>query len=442
MSLDRLVERLAQIRNRIPQVRGRDAIATRHSLVFPFLEAFGYDIWDPGEVCLNLDTKPHGEPGQQVNIVLKEQGVPLICFDVKAIGTALDAHVEPLARYFKSSKTVSLAVLTDGVEYRFFTDSDKIHQIDKRPFLILHMEDLDLPKDVLKRFHKAFYSPEAIRDFARMHIVQQDENQAVAITYPIPELKPPRCLCVSSEHREILPDLAALLRKEAARVFGEPMRGVWLQPNSFKWRDNRKNKKHPSFPPCNRAYPLDILISRTFRNILLFEENRESFKLCQNGLPVVVPEAPFSYEGDADIRFIQHLKITQEEFKQQYQILLLPVKLNVRFQKQKIEFQLEHVLSTTEWVEGCPNFEVWDDGRSLGLRSDRDEEDRKWLARCAEKVSELKELISSLESVERTENDSRSVEIDADPRKPIRLRLVTSEEMELEDEERDVDSYD
>jgi predicted type IV restriction endonuclease len=169
MSLERLKERLEQIQNRIPMVKGRGEEATKQALVLPLLDALGYDIWNPGEVCPEYDAdfavKKQGQK-ERVDLAVLLNDVPRVYFEVKAIDTALDGHEGQLARYFNSTKTVSLAVLTNGVEYRFFTDSGEPNILDGRPFHTMRLDALEQSVDVLSRFHKALFSPEAVRDFA------------------------------------------------------------------------------------------------------------------------------------------------------------------------------------------------------------------------------------------------------------------------------------
>lgn len=169
MSLERLKERLEQIQNRIPMVKGRGEEATKQALVLPLLDALGYDIWNPGEVCPEYEAdfaiKKQGQK-EKVDLAVLLNDVPRIYLEVKAIDTSLDGHEGQLARYFNSTKTVPLAVLTNGIEYRFFTDSGEPNILDSRPFHTMRLDAIEQSVDVLSRFHKALFSPEAVRDFA------------------------------------------------------------------------------------------------------------------------------------------------------------------------------------------------------------------------------------------------------------------------------------
>jgi len=162
-------ERLLAIQARIPAVRGRGEEATKQALVLPMLEMLGYDIWNPGEVCPEFEAdfalKKLGQK-EKVDLAILVGRDPRIFMEVKPVDQMLDGHQGQLARYFNGVPTVSLGILTNGVEYRFFTDSGEPNLLDPQPFFILNLESHDFGLDVLSRFHKSQFSPGGIRDYA------------------------------------------------------------------------------------------------------------------------------------------------------------------------------------------------------------------------------------------------------------------------------------
>lgn len=169
MSLERLKERLDQIASRVPVVRGRGEEATKQALVLPMLDALGFDIWNPLEICPEFDADfatKKGSQKERVDLAVLLDGVPKVFIEVKSVDTSLDGHGGQLARYFNSVPTVCLALLTNGVEYRFFTDTGEPNLLDAQPFYTLRLDTIDHNLDVLSRFHKSLFSPTAIRDYA------------------------------------------------------------------------------------------------------------------------------------------------------------------------------------------------------------------------------------------------------------------------------------
>lgn len=169
MSLDRLKDQLDQICSRIPVVRGKGEEATKQSLVVPMLSALGFDIWNPDEVCPEYDADfatRKGAQKERVDLAVLIEKSPRIFVEVKSIDSNLDGCEGQLSRYFNATPSVSLAVLTNGVEYRFYTDTGEPNLMDSQPFYTFHLDALDRNLDVLVRFHKSVFSPTAIRDYA------------------------------------------------------------------------------------------------------------------------------------------------------------------------------------------------------------------------------------------------------------------------------------
>ncbi|MDQ7075300.1 MAG: hypothetical protein Q9O24_09155 [Gammaproteobacteria bacterium] len=92
--------------------------------------------------------------------------MPKIFVEVKSIDEDLDGHHGQLKRYFTSTTSVSLGILTNGIEYRFFTDTSEINIQDDLPFFVAELDSIDNGLDILARFQKDVFSGEAIREFA------------------------------------------------------------------------------------------------------------------------------------------------------------------------------------------------------------------------------------------------------------------------------------
>ncbi len=119
MATQRLKTLASQILNRLPAVKGRGEEATKQALILPMLDALGYDIWNPAEVCpeYNADfaIKKLGQK-EKVDLAVLLEDVPRIYIEVKAVDVSLDGHEGQLARYFNATPSVSLAILTKGLK--------------------------------------------------------------------------------------------------------------------------------------------------------------------------------------------------------------------------------------------------------------------------------------------------------------------------------------
>ena len=137
--------------------------ATKQSLILPFLQVLGYDIFDPYEVVPEyFPDKAHGS--DRVDYAIIRNGEPVILVECKHCKTKLNQTMaKQIHKYFFALPVAKLAILTNGIEYMFFTDIVHENIMDAEPFLSFNIEDYDsIPIDALKAFHKTFYNPEAL----------------------------------------------------------------------------------------------------------------------------------------------------------------------------------------------------------------------------------------------------------------------------------------
>lgn len=169
MSVERLEFAVKKVVERVDAVKGRGEEATKQAMILPIIEALGYDIWNPNEVCpeFEADTaiKKNGQK-EKVDFALIKDGKPVIFIECKAFGEPLNGHEGQLARYFNSTPSVSLAVITNGMEYRLFTDTGELNILDNDPFFICNFNAVDRGIDILAKFAKPVFYAESIREYA------------------------------------------------------------------------------------------------------------------------------------------------------------------------------------------------------------------------------------------------------------------------------------
>ena len=169
MSITKIKEAAESIINRFETVSGRGEEATKQAMVLPMLSALGFDIWNPSEVCPEYEAdvaiKKNGQK-EKVDYAIVLGDKPRIFIEVKAAGEPLEGHQGQLRRYFMSSQSVSLGILTNGIEYRFFTDTQEPNIQDEKPFHIVRLDRLDQSFDVIARFQRDIFSAESIREYA------------------------------------------------------------------------------------------------------------------------------------------------------------------------------------------------------------------------------------------------------------------------------------
>jgi len=136
---------------------------TKQSLILPFIEALGFDIYDPLEVRPEYTADFGKKKGEKVDYAIFKNSVPIMFFEAKSVKEKLSNHDAQLCRYFNSTKDVGLGVITNGIEYRFFTDIDDTNIMDDKPFFVLNITKLkESDFDNLAKFKKDTFNKESL----------------------------------------------------------------------------------------------------------------------------------------------------------------------------------------------------------------------------------------------------------------------------------------
>ena len=131
--------------------------ATKHSFVMPFIQALGYDVFNPTEVVPEFVADIGIKIGEKVDYAILKDGLPIVLIECKHWSANLDPHNSQLFRYFHTTKA-KFGLLTNGIEYRFYTDLVEPNKMDEKPFFTFIINDIrDQQIEELKKFHKAYY---------------------------------------------------------------------------------------------------------------------------------------------------------------------------------------------------------------------------------------------------------------------------------------------
>lgn len=141
--------------------------ATKTAFIMPLIAALGYDVFNPLEVVPELDCDLIKKKGEKIDYAIMKDGVPILLIECKHWGQNLNLHDTQLKKYFVASNA-RFGVLTNGVEYRFYTDLEKQNIMDERPFLVVNMLDLsDAEIEQIKQFHKSYYDESSVLNAAQ-----------------------------------------------------------------------------------------------------------------------------------------------------------------------------------------------------------------------------------------------------------------------------------
>ena len=137
--------------------------AAKTALVMPFLQSLGYDVFNPSEVVPEFTADVGTKKGEKVDYAICSGGKVTILIECKPSTVALNInHAGQLFRYF-SVTDARLAVLTNGVNYQFYSDVEKTNKMDDKPFFTFSMDAIK-PTDIktLEKFGKAGFDIDKI----------------------------------------------------------------------------------------------------------------------------------------------------------------------------------------------------------------------------------------------------------------------------------------
>ena len=141
--------------------------ATKNSMIMPLIQLLGYNVFDPLEVTPEFVSDIGTKKGEKVDYAILKDGSPIMLFECKKAGDELNInHAGQLFRYFHVT-SVRFGVLTNGIEYKFFSDLEQPNKMDERPFFefnLLNFKERDVEE--LKKFAKTSFDLDSILNTA------------------------------------------------------------------------------------------------------------------------------------------------------------------------------------------------------------------------------------------------------------------------------------
>jgi hypothetical protein len=132
--------------------------ATKNAFIMPFIRELGYDVFNPAEVTPELVADIGIKQGEKIDYAILKDGQPAILIECKHHASTLSVNnASQLFRYFHTTKA-KFSILTNGIEYRFYTDLETPNRMDEKPFFTFDITEIrDNQIEELKKFHKAYY---------------------------------------------------------------------------------------------------------------------------------------------------------------------------------------------------------------------------------------------------------------------------------------------
>jgi len=147
---------------------------TKQALILPLLDILGFNPYDPTKVLAEFAADfPGVKATERVDYALYCNGQPVMFIEAKPFVANLTNHAPQLSRYFNSSLGVTIGAITNGREWRFFTDLINTNVMGEKPFLTIDFTKAN-PEDLtqLAEFKHDNFHAEKLRFFA-------EENQYI-----------------------------------------------------------------------------------------------------------------------------------------------------------------------------------------------------------------------------------------------------------------------
>ena len=159
--IKQLGERVAKLKDQIQTEE-----ATKNAFIMPFIQALGYDVFNPTEVVPEFISDIGLKKGEKIDYAIFKDGSPTILIECKHWAQNLNIHDGQLLRYFHVSKA-KFGLLTNGIVYRFYSDLLAANKMDEKPFLEFNINEIkDNQVEELKKFHKTVFDAESITNTA------------------------------------------------------------------------------------------------------------------------------------------------------------------------------------------------------------------------------------------------------------------------------------
>lgn len=158
------IDQIKQFSKRVEQLQQHIGTeeATKTSIIMPFFQLLGYDVFNPAEFIPEFTADVGIKKGEKVDYAIVFDGKPVILIEAKWCGENLQKHDSQLFRYFGTTPA-KFSILTNGIIYRFYTDLDEQNKMDEKPFLEFNL--LDIKENLvpeLKKFQRQNFDVETI----------------------------------------------------------------------------------------------------------------------------------------------------------------------------------------------------------------------------------------------------------------------------------------
>jgi predicted type IV restriction endonuclease len=183
---EQLEQYVKKVKERQEFCQGNEA-TTKASLIAPLFAMLGWDMTDPRECQpeFRADFGKGEKAATPVDWAFATPPTFAFIVEAKECGKKLRVYAEQLGMYFAKA-SVNLGIYTNGVQWQFYADLDKMNIMDKEPFLTWDiLADDPIPLDFLTLLQKSQFKPQLLKTFA-----ERGRRQSLLVTELVKLLDP------------------------------------------------------------------------------------------------------------------------------------------------------------------------------------------------------------------------------------------------------------
>ena len=150
--------------------------AAKQYMVLPFFQFLGYDPLNPDEIIPEAHASFSEKFKNRVDYAVCILGEPVIAVECKKTGDLNSSHRGELKGYFNAVPSVKLGILTDGLVYELFSDTNAENMMDAEPFVRVDLATVakgriaDQALDAIQKLMKGTFDPEDVGADAKRKI--------------------------------------------------------------------------------------------------------------------------------------------------------------------------------------------------------------------------------------------------------------------------------
>ena len=137
------IDKISELKERAENLKEnlKTEEATKNALVMPFLNALGYDVFNPLEVVPEYIADSRFKKDEKVDYAILLDNKPTILIECKRVDNEkldIKKFGGQLFKYFTASKA-KFIIFTNGIIYKFFSDVEEPNILDKEPFFFFNL---------------------------------------------------------------------------------------------------------------------------------------------------------------------------------------------------------------------------------------------------------------------------------------------------------------